>query len=80
MKHIVVHTRPQDSVSAPQIEPVSSDVAIVIWNVEIVRIFPERTRHRHGFLATVTTAEARWAGVSNLDAKIALCTTMIVVA
>jgi hypothetical protein len=80
MKHLVVNPRPDASVSAPQVEPVPCDAAVVISNVEIVRIFPERTRHRHGFLATVTTAEARWASVSNLYAKIALCTTMIVVA
>ena len=60
-----------------QIEPMSRDIAVDVFDIEVVWILPERSRHRNGLFAAVAPAKAKWAGVSNLNAKVVLTAVIL---
>jgi hypothetical protein len=45
-----------------QIEPMSRDIAVDVFDIEVVWILPERSRHRNGLFAAVAPAKAKRAG------------------
>lgn len=58
------------SVATRQAEPVPRYLAIIVPDVEVVRILTSRAGHSDGLLAIFTFAEAGRTGIANSDAKI----------
>ena len=63
-----------------QTEPVSCNLTVLVWDVEIIWIIAERPSHRDGLTAFVLAAAiSRPTGIANLDAQIWLSAGAVIV-
>lgn len=63
-----------------QAEPMTRSIAVVVPDIEIIRILADRARHADDLLAVLATAKTGGTGITDLHAEVGLSAAAILIA